>query len=339
MLGQLIWKSIKFTDGKYHVSNTGKVRSIYTISKLGKRSLTGTVLKTTINHRGYEKVRLQWRENGKLFNKTLAVHRLVCMAFYDNPEGKPQVNHKDCNPLNNNFENLEWCTAKENTNHAQMMGRIPIRKPYVKKGYAHRFKKVINIKTNEIFDSIEVIVAKEKCSKTYLRKQLLGDRINTTDYRYIGKEDFIRKPYAEKEKSPIIVFNSEWVEVRRFDRKNEAAKFIGEKSASGINDFLKGKCSHVKGYKFKEIATDGNLIEPISFVPFIRPPKKIKPKGYVSPSKEVIQFDLSGCEVRRFSSLGETCRVLVAAKGQIRKAMQRVGGRPGYYKGFIYRFA
>jgi hypothetical protein len=58
-----------------------------------------------------------------LQGKVYLVHRLVAMAYIPNPDNLPMINHIDCNPLNNHVDNLEWCTARENTLHAIKHGR------------------------------------------------------------------------------------------------------------------------------------------------------------------------------------------------------------------------
>lgn len=102
-----VFKDVLGYEGKYQVSNTGKVFSI-----LRKR-----VIHTEREHKGYLRVNL-WR-NGK--RKHVPVHRLVALAFIPNPENKPQVNHIDFNKENNRADNLEWCTNDENQVHAAKM--------------------------------------------------------------------------------------------------------------------------------------------------------------------------------------------------------------------------
>lgn len=72
------------------------------------------VLSPKRNHDGY--LRIQLWEKGRC--EFVAIHRLVAEAFIPNPEGKPFVNHIDSNKQNNLVDNLEWCTQKENINHA-----------------------------------------------------------------------------------------------------------------------------------------------------------------------------------------------------------------------------
>ena len=111
------WRDIKGYEGRYQVSNMGRVKSLERIvaSKSGsKRTIQGRILKLETKRTGYLRVKL-YDSSGKM--KNFLVHRLVCEAFHENPEDKPCVNHIDENKANNAAINLEWCTHKENINH------------------------------------------------------------------------------------------------------------------------------------------------------------------------------------------------------------------------------
>jgi len=91
---------------KYYITTEGEVYS--------SKQKTLKKLKPVINQHGYLCVVL--RKEGKSINKR--IHRLVALAFIENPYNLLCVNHKDGDKLNNTVGNLEWCTNSENTLHA-----------------------------------------------------------------------------------------------------------------------------------------------------------------------------------------------------------------------------
>lgn len=111
-----IWRDVKGYEGYYQVSSEGRVKSLERtfIDKSGrKRTVKERVLKPTFDGWGYLIVTLC--AGGK--RKNLMVHRLVCEAFNDNRDEKPEVNHINEIKTDNRACNLEWCTRRENLNH------------------------------------------------------------------------------------------------------------------------------------------------------------------------------------------------------------------------------
>ena len=105
-----VWKDIEGYEGKYQVSDHGRVKSFLR----GKIIIMSNV-KTTL---GYLRVKL--RKDGK--ETPFPVHRLVGFAFIDLIEGKNEINHIDGNKKNNHVSNLEWCNRSENMRHADRTG-------------------------------------------------------------------------------------------------------------------------------------------------------------------------------------------------------------------------
>ena len=105
------------------VSNLGKVRTkdrIVTRSDGRKQFVKGKILKQQLNPNGYMYV--GFRVNGKYVN--LRVHRMVAITFIPNPNNYPEVNHIDCDPTNNRWDNLVWCTHKENIAYRDKLGHF-----------------------------------------------------------------------------------------------------------------------------------------------------------------------------------------------------------------------
>lgn len=105
-----IWKDIDGYDGKYQVSNLGRVKSLYFMNRRANIPRE-KILKFGYNLQGYPFVHLCYL--GKT-SKPLSVHRLVAKAFIPNPNNYPIVNHINGIKTDNRVENLEWCTQQYN---------------------------------------------------------------------------------------------------------------------------------------------------------------------------------------------------------------------------------
>lgn len=133
-----IWRAVNDYEGLYEVSNLGRVKSLAKIHGRGRGSMREEkILKSGNDSRGYSKISLC--KNGE--EKCFRIHRLVAEAFIENPENKPEVNHKFGIKTDNRASQLEWTTNLENMRHAFKTGL---------KNNDHSKKKVAQIKNGEI---------------------------------------------------------------------------------------------------------------------------------------------------------------------------------------------
>lgn len=105
-----VWCEIPGYDGDYFASDKGRILSL---CRNEPRILKPFICSNDGNRTGYYYVEIRGQKQ--------RVHRLVALAFLENPEDKPVVHHIDGNPLNNTLENLAYATYAENAQDYQKM--------------------------------------------------------------------------------------------------------------------------------------------------------------------------------------------------------------------------
>jgi len=161
------WKEISGYNGKYLISNLGNCKIADHLNTTGNKYLTQRV-----DRAGYLTVRLS--KGGD--TKTKFVHRLLAEAFVPNHMGKPEVNHRNGNKLDNRLMNLEWVTHQENVQHAHNLRLIP-------RAWE---KKLIDQCTGAKYDSIKEAAEKMGIKYSTLRSHVNGRSKNKTCLKYLN---------------------------------------------------------------------------------------------------------------------------------------------------------
>lgn len=170
-MNDVIWKRMIY-HGKdlgdyYLVSNTGEIKGVK----------TRKIRKKNINRQGYYFVCVSL--GNKEERPLIKVHRAVAETFLENPNNYPVINHKDGNKLNNNFNNLEFCTYQHNTQHAYDSNLI--------KSIA-----VICVTTGEIFNSIHEIGIKNNYKTTsHISSCCRGKRATYDGKQWMYYSDYV----------------------------------------------------------------------------------------------------------------------------------------------------
>jgi len=143
---KLLKKKIIGYEGLYEAHSNGLIWSILSSKYIG-----------SVNKNGYKLSVLV--KNG--VKTSFPAHRVIALYFIKNPLNKPYVNHINGIKDDNRPVNLEWCTAKENSNHSFNTGLSVIPKGtknpmYGRVGYSSNKGKevlMINKETNKVVRS------------------------------------------------------------------------------------------------------------------------------------------------------------------------------------------
>lgn len=251
-----IWRAYP-EIGIIEVSTLGRVRTLDRIVSSkgnGTQLAKGQALKQYLNPNGYMRVSIRF--DGKQTKKF--VHRLVAQTFLPNPDGFPMVNHKDCDPTNNNVSNLEWCTASYNSQYRENFGKS-LGSPVF----------AISLSTLEVlhFRSQHEASRTLEINQGNINSVIKGKLKQTNGFWFVNDDgngieidnDKLNDiAYSIPFTGGIFAVNLNTSEVSRFESQSEAGRVLGINAAS-INMVIKDKRNHAGDFWF--VKDDGHAVD------------------------------------------------------------------------------
>lgn len=229
-----MWKKIIHNEieTNYSVSDTGEIRN----------DTTGRLLKQQTDG-GYCSCTLAINKKPKRFR----VHRLVALAFIENPENKDYVNHKDGDRQNNIVSNLEWVTPSENTRHAFDSGLVT----------SNRKKAVVQYNMNG-----EKMMTFNSLAEAERQTGVLSSKITLACQRKRRSAGDYQWRYA-KDKQDVTKIEKKWFSGKKvaqcdedfnviaiYDSYTAAARAVNG-TESAISRICSGTNQRHKGYRWK----------------------------------------------------------------------------------------
>lgn len=227
-----VWKDIEGFEGLYEVSNYGNVR----------RANTKVQKKASLNTYGYPQVNLY--KNNKAHLRR--VHRLVAIAFVDNlnPEKFDCINHKDENPCNNYFENLEWCDRKYNNNYGSHNVKCAISHSIAVEQYT-LYGQFVKEWISATAASRELGIPQMAINSCCLRKKKYNQAGG-----FLWKFHKDKRPVTYKHGKKIFKCTSDRTIIEEYDNITIACK-KNNVSATAISNCIHGRSQSAGGYKWK----------------------------------------------------------------------------------------
>lgn len=291
-----VWRPVEGFNGKYMVSDTGDVLN----------SETGKKLTHSYDREGYHLVQLFLK--GK--QHTCRVHRLVAIAYIDNPEGKPTVNHIDENKDNNCVENLEWATYAEQVNHGSRNKRA-----------MDTIASAAVLQLDGNGNTIAVYASVRDAARKFHVKperilNALKDRQKTAcgfSWKYVDENQ--KQKAGRQPPTPVVQMTPEGVIVAEYRSISAAAKAL-QISPSGIWQCIYGNRKTNKGFIWKE--SERSITE------------------YQPKTIPVQQFDACGNFLFEFKSVSDAARSAGVSTGMLCKCLK---GRRKSCGGYRWKYA